>query len=86
MSRRSEERPRARVTRRPAEYIEQWKASPQNRSCRACGESRLRKKDLMALLDAAPRKDTRALRKLVRLTAAQLAGYCSIKCRHSGDA
>lgn len=40
----------------------------------------------MALLDAAPRKDTRALRKLVRLTAAQLAGYCSIKCRHSGDA
>jgi hypothetical protein len=82
VSSRSEVRLTGRPMRRSGEYVTEWKkAAKQERGCKVCGASRLRKKELMAMRDLTPRKDMKAQRKAIRLAAAQLAGYCSTKCR-----
>lgn len=73
--------------RRPGEYVAQWKkaTTKKERGCKVCGASRLRKKELTEMLDLTPRKDVKAQRRAIRLAAAQLAGYCSTKCRHLAE-
>jgi hypothetical protein len=86
VSSRSEERLAGRAMRRPGEYVAQWKkAAKKERGCKVCGASRLRKKELGEMLDLTPRKDVKAQRKAIRLAAAQLAGYCSTKCRQLAE-
>jgi hypothetical protein len=86
VSSRSDQRLAGRPMRRSGEYVAQWKkAAKKERGCKVCGASRLRKKELGAMLDLTPRKDVKAQRKAIRLAAAQLAGYCSTKCRQVAE-
>jgi excinuclease UvrABC ATPase subunit len=86
MGRSSDKHAPERPMRRSGEYVQQWiRDKKKNRGCKVCGGERLRKKELIAILDGAPRKDPKAQRKVLRLAAASLGGYCSVKCRLRDD-
>jgi hypothetical protein len=69
---------------RSAEYGEELKMAAKNlRQCKRCGLPRLRKKELVAFLDAVRRNDHEAQQRAIELAAAQVAGFCGSKCRSS---